>query len=171
MTMEAMDKYLESAGFDVIRTYISERKQYAFSITKGTQTYTDYFTYPGGVDNYRYINQIQTEFLNGLIEGFNKTYRDVVVTTADNKNDFNLRAYVFGEWGTTPPKKLKCLITKVIFNKPATIVFWSDGTKTVVKVQGKERFNKEKGLAMAIAKKALGNEGNYYNTFTKWLED
>ena len=60
-------------------------------------------------------------------------------------------------------------IEKVIFNKPATIVFWKDGTKTVVKVQGKEKFNKEKGLAIAIAKKALGNQGNYYEEFKKWL--
>ena len=29
----------------------------------------------------------------------------------------------------------------------------------------------EKGLAMAIAKKALGNEGNYYNEFKKWLPE
>ena len=60
-------------------------------------------------------------------------------------------------------------IVKVIFHNPATIVFWSDGTKTVVKVQGKERFNKEKGLAMAIAKKVLGNKYDYYEEFKKWL--
>lgn len=72
-----------------------------------------------------------------------------------------------------PIKKLPLLpeIKKVIFNKPATIVLWADGTKTVVKVQGKEKFNKEKGLAMAIAKKALGNQGNYYNEFDKWLKE
>lgn len=57
---------------------------------------------------------------------------------------------------------------KVIFNDPATIVFWHDGTKTVVKAID-EPFDPEKGLAMAIAKKYLGNEGNYYNTFKKWL--
>ena len=62
-------------------------------------------------------------------------------------------------------------IKKVIFNKPAVIVMWKDGTKTVVKAQGKSRYDKEKGLAMAIAKKALGNEGNYYNEFRKWLEE
>lgn len=62
-------------------------------------------------------------------------------------------------------------IKKVIFNKPAVIVLWKDGTKTVVKAQGKSRYDKEKGLAMAIAKKALGNEGNYYNEFRKWLEE
>ena len=59
-------------------------------------------------------------------------------------------------------------IKKVIFNNPATIVFWSDGSKTVVKAHNDD-YEPEKGLAMAIAKKALGNEGNYYNVFKKWL--
>lgn len=58
-------------------------------------------------------------------------------------------------------------IKKVIFNKPATIVYWIDGTKTVVKCGEKEAFDPEKGLAMAFAKKALGNKGNYYNVFKK----
>ena len=61
-------------------------------------------------------------------------------------------------------------ITRVIFNKPATIVFWADGTKTVVKSQGKEKYDKEKGLAMAISKKVFGNEGSYYDTFKKFLD-
>lgn len=61
-------------------------------------------------------------------------------------------------------------IKRVIFNDPATIVFWSDNTKTIVKAEN-ETFDAEKGLAMAIAKKALGNEGNYYNELKKHLGD
>lgn len=61
-------------------------------------------------------------------------------------------------------------IKKVIFNEPATIVFWEDGTKTVVKCQEGDTFDPEKGLAMAISKKALGNKGNYYNTISKWTD-
>ena len=64
-------------------------------------------------------------------------------------------------------------IKKVIFNDPATIVIWSDGTKTVVKKQSKDykrKFDPEKGLAMAISKKFLGNEGNYYNEISKWVD-
>lgn len=61
-------------------------------------------------------------------------------------------------------------IEKVIFNDPATIVIWSDGTKTVVKCANEE-FDKEKGLAMAICKRVLGNKGNYFNEFRKWIED
>ena len=60
-------------------------------------------------------------------------------------------------------------IKKVIFNDPATIVFWSDGSKTVVKAQNGEVYDKEKGLAMAITKKWFGNQGNYYNNIKKWL--
>ena len=61
-------------------------------------------------------------------------------------------------------------IENVIFNEPATIVFWTDGTKTVVKANDEE-FDPEKGLVMAIAKKRFGNEGNYYNHIKKWLPD
>lgn len=59
-------------------------------------------------------------------------------------------------------------IKNVIFNDPATIVFWMDGTKTVVKAEY-EDFDPEKGLAMAISKKMLGNKGRYYEVFKKWL--
>lgn len=61
-------------------------------------------------------------------------------------------------------------IKKVIFNNPATIVFWTDNTKTVVKAVN-EKFDPEKGLAMAIAKKYLCNKGNYFNEFKKWIHE
>ncbi|WP_407450043.1 hypothetical protein [Fibrobacter sp.] len=61
-------------------------------------------------------------------------------------------------------------IKDVIFNDPATIVLWKDGTKTVVKIQNGEEFDPEKGLAMAIAKKALGNKGNYFDVFKEYNE-
>ena len=60
-------------------------------------------------------------------------------------------------------------IKNVIFNDPATIILWNDGTKTVVKAQGDDVYDPEKGLTMAIVKKLLGNQGNYYNYLKKWL--
>ena len=62
-------------------------------------------------------------------------------------------------------------IKKVIFNNPATIVIWADETKTVVKAQNNEIFDPEKGLAMAITKKALGNEGNYFDVIKKHVTE
>lgn len=61
-------------------------------------------------------------------------------------------------------------IKNVIFHDPATIVWWEDGTKTVVKAY-EDKFDAEKGLTMAIAKKALGNKGNYYEVIKKWVGD
>lgn len=60
-------------------------------------------------------------------------------------------------------------IKNVIFNDPATIVFWEDRTKTVVKCQDGDKFDTEKGLAMAIVKKVYGNKGGYCNKLKKWL--
>ena len=59
-------------------------------------------------------------------------------------------------------------IRDVIFSDPATVVFWNDNTKTVVKTRGGEKYDKEKGLAMAIIKKITGNAGNYYEIFKEW---
>lgn len=62
-------------------------------------------------------------------------------------------------------------IKKVYFNDPVTVVLWEDGTKTIVKSCEGDTYDPEKGLAMAIAKKALGNKGNYYEVFKKWLQE
>lgn len=43
-------------------------------------------------------------------------------------------------------------IEQVIFNGPATIVYWKDGCKTVVKCQEGAMNDHEKGLAMAVAR-------------------
>lgn len=67
--------------------------------------------------------------------------------------------------------QLRFKIKKVIFNDPATIVIWADGSKTVVKCQPGDTFDKEKGLAMAISKRALGDKGRYCEEFKKWIPE
>jgi hypothetical protein len=62
------------------------------------------------------------------------------------------------------------VITNVIFNPPATIVFWSDKTKTVVKCGDQDIYDPEKGMAMAISRKMLGDKREYYNTFVHWMK-
>lgn len=74
-------------------------------------------------------------------------------------------------YGKAVRKKNEMLdkIKNVIFNNPATIVFWADGTKTVVKCEN-EDYDPEKGLAMAIVKKVMADNHSYYNDiFKKWL--
>lgn len=61
-------------------------------------------------------------------------------------------------------------IKNVIFNDPATIVFWTDNTKTVVKCQDGEKFDPEKGITMAYFKKMHGNKGHYFEEIKKWTK-
>lgn len=48
-------------------------------------------------------------------------------------------------------------IKDIKVNGPATIVFWSDGTKTVVKCGPNDSYDAEKAVAMCFMKKALGS--------------
>ena len=62
-------------------------------------------------------------------------------------------------WDTLTPVTLVIPeIERVIFNRPATIVFWNDNTKTIVKCMKDEEFDEEKGIAMAFMKKMYGDK-------------
>ena len=100
-----------------------------------------------------------SNYLQMTVSNKEKTVQDVFDTLTEEQKAV---VYAF----MSEPKLVK--IKNVVFNPPATIVFWTDNSKTVVKAEN-ETFDPEKGLAMAIAKKALGNKGNYYETFKKWL--
>lgn len=63
---------------------------------------------------------------------------------------------------------LKPKPTKIIFNGPATIVFWDDGTKTVVKCTERETFDYEKGVALCYMKKLIGNDNSFKHIFKKF---
>lgn len=62
-------------------------------------------------------------------------------------------------------------IKDVRFSPPATIVFWSDNTKTVVKAQNGEPFDAEKGLMACIIKRITGNTGRYNELFKKYIKE
>ena len=83
------------------------------------------------------------------------------VRYADNDKGFDLRMRksenreiirvpVFKE--VAKPK-----VKKVIINNPAVIIYWNDGTKTVVKCGKEDTFDAEKGFAIAMCKKLYGN--------------
>lgn len=82
---------------------------------------------------------------------------------------------------TLGPRRLyspKTTIIKVIYNEPATIVFFADGEKVVVKCNNEE-FDYEKGVAMAVMRrlytrsefKRIVEEGEEQveNEFQRWL--
>lgn len=97
-------------------------------------------------------------------DGFNA---NDVASRGSGKTQYSLelnRAYYSGYYYRFQPKK-------IIFNGPATIVLWEDGTKTVVKCQDGDTFDQEKGIALCFMKKSLGNKSNFNNIIKKYLEE
>lgn len=93
----------------------------------------------------------------------------VAVSYKNEKYDYCLDPKYLNVIKSVKRIKNEFTIRKVIFNNPATIVFWNDDTKTVVKCGKRDTFDCEKGVAMAIAKKALGNTKDYYKEIKKFL--
>ena len=62
-----------------------------------------------------------------------------------------------GIWGSYPPFWGVPDIKRIVFNDPATIVFWDDGTKTVFKTCEGDKFERYMGFAMACMKKMFGS--------------
>jgi hypothetical protein len=100
---------------------------------------------------------------------------DQIRLAVESMGDYVRRSLTKSISGRTPyePKSKvnPMAIDRVIFNNPATIVIWADGTKTVVKCQEGDVYSKETGLALCIAKKALGNKGNFNGIFHKWIPE
>lgn len=159
MRMDEMVEILENAGFSVNKRYSSVRHEYTFTIKKNDIFYEGIFIYPD-ITDHREIDRRQRNFLTNLMHDYEK-YAEYV------RNDVSMTRNLLDKQFNVPRKIPD--IKKVIFNPPATVVLWKDGTKTVVKAQN-EDFDPEKGLAMAISKKALGNKGNYCNEIKKWTE-
>lgn len=93
--------------------------------------------------------------------------------TSDRDGNWRIRSgalYPRCEGKKTASATNTAAIKDVIFAPPATIVYWSDGSKTVVKCSEKDVFDPEKGLAMAIAKRCGGNKGSYYKEIQNWIE-
>ena len=90
---------------------------------------------------------------------------------ADNERKKRAAEIVGRKFNTPTDRNRLPYIKQVIFHDPATIVYWADGTRTVVKCQDGDIYDPEKGLAMVISKKALGNKGDYCNVFKQWLPE
>ena len=68
----------------------------------------------------------------------------------------------------TSLQKKESPIKNVIFNNPATIIEWFDGTKTIVKCDKNDKYDKATGLALCICKYIMGS-GEFHKEFNKWV--
>lgn len=132
----------------------------AVVLTGDRRGYTITLTPEANVEIVRDLNDIPAECFKD--KSF-MTYGGVPMDAINySKADCESTWRLYKEMGNT--------IKKVIFNDPATIVLWGDGSKTVVKAQKGEKFDKEKGLALCYMKKMLGNQGNFNNVFREWIK-
>lgn len=65
---------------------------------------------------------------------------------------------------------LELMPQKVIIHNPATIIYWTDGSKTVVRCHKDDSFDAEKGIVMATLKKISGNDGAFNNYINRCLD-
>ena len=61
-------------------------------------------------------------------------------------------------------------VRNVIFNPPATIVFWEDGMKTVVKCAKDDTYDPERGFELAFLKRVLGSGSALRKLIRDWVE-
>lgn len=197
MTMMEMVLDLENRGFKTTKAYLPGMQKYKFTLTKDGVTRDYWFEYPK--ENEWTRHKIQLNWLRDVVGDFKRWADMAKLQTSitalkgnmdtgyyydtdsmnyinndleETKKMANYNTYygwVNGKRHRTYTQYGLPAIEKVIFNAPATIVLWKDGTKTVVKAEN-EWFDPEKGLAMAIAKKAMGNKGNYFNEIKKWVK-
>ena len=84
--------------------------------------------------------KINDDFLDAM-----RYYYDDLATVENDLESIELRVDIPG------------MIDRVIFNDPATVILWNDGSKTVVKRSDDDIWDSEKGFCMAIIKKLYGN--------------
>lgn len=68
------------------------------------------------------------------------------------------------------PSTMSLNIKKVIFNPPATVVYWMDGCKTVVKCMPGDKFDPEKGIAMAYVRRISEALPDTRKNIKKWVK-
>lgn len=120
------------------------------------------------------VRTVDGETMITLDTGHTFQFKSNTIYWDKGHNCFINKPYYRGALNTARAKEATAMntaaIKNVIFAPPATIVYWSDGTKTVVKCSEKDIFDPEKGLAMAIAKRCGGNKGSYYKEIQNWVE-
>lgn len=90
------------------------------------------------------INECDLKNNDNFLDAMRHCYNDILSVEKYNAS-MELRVDIPG------------MIDRVIFNDPATIIIWKDGSKTVVKRSDDDIWDPEKGFCMAIIKKLYGH--------------
>lgn len=143
--------------------FMETLKKIRDDLMKGLEMPTDYTSFAN--DGYFFFpktmefegNTYHVDHLNRSLETstLNDSAREIIELTAFRE----LGKYA--RWET--PCNYYCKdIKRVSFSGPATIVFWEDGTKTVVKLAEGDKNDRRVALLYAFAKKKFGNNSRIH---------
>lgn len=132
--------------YTVIVGYVFSEKKYFLQIYDGyLLMWEEYFTEKKIV--IKILNFLKDDNMpvNGTVD-----FSELTSFRLDNNPDFRF---------VEVPERRLPEIKKVIFNNPATIVIWEDGTKTISKICKGDKYDEKMGLYVCIAKKVMGGNG------------
>lgn len=116
------------------------------------------------------------------MHGWNDSYANWIIRNYNNPNaitsypteniSYNRYMYDLTEQDNKSVNKgkgpMNKKIKKIILNNPATVIFWNDNSKTVVKCMDGEKYNPLNGIAIAFMKGMLDKKT--YNKLKKAAE-
>ena len=75
------------------------------------------------------------------------------------------KAFTYQFWGERLSKLPE--IKRITFDNPTTVVFWNDGSKTIVQCSANDDFDKEYGVTMCFMKKIFGTRSEFMRQVEK----
>ena len=81
-----------------------------------------------------------------------------------------IQAILSGNRPDIIPGMDRIYITRVLYNGPATIIFWSDGTKTMTKCHDVDHYSAEVGFINAYLKRVVGSK-EVHDAVCSWVPE
>ena len=119
----------------------------------------------------RAVYKIPEKYIfDSILDIINELYNDKEIEKKEDKIELSAsvpqEAVILKSYN---PKKIFNVpnVEKVLFRNPATIVWFSDGTKSVAICGYDDVYDKETGMAICLCKRMLGNK-EYRELMEKW---
>ena len=128
--------------------------------------------------NDNFFETLMCAFIDSMIDKIDANRAAAAKTNSANKksakakatcNSGNCDGCVGCTCGDEYSPRIENIVDHIIFNDPATVIYWVDGSKTVVKCGPEDTFSKEQGVAMAVLKKVFGD--NYYRQICRVIDN
>lgn len=178
---ETAEKLTEATGINFRYSAVTDRIYTVASLRNPTAKNTLAETYYSDLSdgNEWQVTEIKIYPTDGTFEFVQSKARPQFKFKRPGLNGIQGRVYPEGEW-PEPDYNIALenselvspfAIKNIIFSNPCTIVFWKDGTKTVVRCGENEYFDPEKGIAMAVMRKVYGPRHAYMKVLGAYIEE